>query len=314
MTQENVNAQYSGQQLFCYRHLDRPTYIRCQHCGKPICTECMISAAVGFQCPDCVKQAAKQTRKAKKVSLGRLGSSPILASVTIIAINVLIWLGILLSEVLGGRLSAYLSLSLHGSCQLADQPGYYLPGVTSGAICAAQGGGTVWVPGFGEGAFWQPLTSMFTHEAPLHLLFNMVALWFLGPMLERIVGRGRFLALYLISGLAGSVAVIWLSGADTSTLGASGAIFGLMGGTLVIAHKVGAPVRQILFWIGLNVVFTFASQGISWQGHIGGLIGGLVVAAILAYGPSSPKDRTRILLLGGLTVLLLVGLVVRVFV
>ncbi len=102
------------------------------------------------------------------------------------------------------------------------------------------------------------MTSTFLHVDVWHIGFNMLVLWFLGPQLELAIGRARFLALYLISGLAGSACVYWLSGEQTSTLGASGAVYGLMAALLVIAFKVGGQVQTILMWIGINVVFTFA--------------------------------------------------------
>jgi membrane associated rhomboid family serine protease len=114
----------------------------------------------------------------------------------------------------------------------------------------------------------------------------MMALFFLGPQLEMVLGRARFLAVYLLSGLASSTTVLWLSNEHTQTLGASGAIFGLMGALLVVGLKLRANVSQLLFWIGINVVFTVsASSFISWQGHFGGLVGGAVLAALVVYAP-----------------------------
>ena len=116
---------------------------------------------------------------------------------------------------------------------------------------------------------------MFAHVEPLHIGFNMLALWILGPQLELVLGRVRFLALYLLSGLVGSAAVYWLSPEYTPTLGASGAIFGLMGALLVVARKVRADISQLMVWIGINAALTvLRPSGISWQGHLGGFVGG----------------------------------------
>ena len=115
------------------------------------------------------------------------------------------------------------------------------------------------VQGVSGGAWWQPVTSMFTHVEVLHIGFNMLALFFLGPMLEQVLGRARFLALYLVSGVAGSAAVMLFSDPHTQSLGASGAIFGLMGALAVVALKVRGQVQTILVWIGLNLVFTFSA-------------------------------------------------------
>ena len=126
-----------------------------------------------------------------------------------------------------------------------------------------------------QGDVWQLLTSMFTHVAIWHIGFNMLALWTLGPQLELAIGRTRFLAVYFISGLAGSATVLWFSTPYGQTLGASGAIFGLMGALLVVAIKVHGDVRGMLVWIGVNFVITFLFvRLISWQGHLGGFIGG----------------------------------------
>ena len=136
------------------------------------------------------------------------------------------------------------------------------------------------VPGVSDGAYWQVVTSMFTHVAVWHIAFNMMALWVLGPQLELAIGRARFLALYFISGLAGSALVLVAGPEYGGTHGASGAVFGLMGALLVVAHKVGGDYRGVLTWIGINFLITFVFvNNISWQGHVGGFLGGLACAA-----------------------------------
>ena len=155
-------------------------------------------------------------------------------------------------------------------------------------MCTAQG--QTWVPGVADGAYWQLLTSAFTHIEVWHIGFNMLALWVLGPQLEMAVGRVRFLALYLLSALAGSTLVYWLADPAGSTIGASGAVFGLMGALLVLAVKVRGDVRGILTWVGINAVITFLFPNISWQGHLGGFLGGALIAAMLVYAPR--KRRT----------------------
>ena len=148
------------------------------------------------------------------------------------------------------------------------------------------------VRGVSDGAYWQVMTSVFTHVEVLHIGFNMLALYFLGPMLEVVLGRARFLAVYLVSGLVGSAAVMWFSDPNTPTLGASGAIFGLMGAIAVLALKVGGQAQSVLGWIGINLVLTFTLGGISWQGHLGGLLGGVVLGAAMVYAPrAAPLAR-----------------------
>jgi membrane associated rhomboid family serine protease len=284
----------------------------------------MVSAAVGYQCPDCVKKGSKASRTGRGPFGGLLSSDPTVSSVTLIGINVVVFLSITICTYLARlNLSSWLALSLQGQCNVIGDPTHYYPTASTAAMCAMTDDG-VFVPGFLNGAYWQPITSMFAHEGFLHLAFNMLALWFLGPQLERIVGRGRFLALYLLSGLAGSAAILWLAGPTTSTLGASGAVFGLMGGLLVIALKLKADVRSILFWVGINVIFTVANyqSGISWQGHLGGLVGGLVIGAILAYtttisrtyGTAAPRERQQIIYLTAFGALILAALVLRLFI
>jgi len=160
------------------------------------------------------------------------------------------------------------------------------------------------VPGVAEGAVWQLLSSVFTHQQWMHLGMNMLTLWFLGPTLERIFGRARFLALYLLSGLTASVVVLWLSDPYSLTLGASGALFGLIGGLIVVLHRLRQDLRQILLWLGLNVVFTLVFPNISWQGHLGGLVGGTAIAALLVYLPPTQRSRRQWLCLAGYTIVL----------
>ncbi len=275
----------------CYRHPGKEAYIRCQRCERSICPDCMIPAAVGFQCPSCVHQGAKQTRSGRTPYGGQRSGNPALTSMVLIGLNALVFLFI---RGTGGHSSEWVSrlaLTPLGKCLAPDQPGAYYPGVESEAVCKAgnaPGHATEWAHGVAGGEWWQLVTSMFAHVDFMHVAFNLLALWFLGPQLEMILGRTRFLVVYLLSGLTGSAAVYWLSGAGEQTLGASGAIFGLMGALLVVGLKTGGNVSQLLLWIGLNVFITISGSNISWQGHLGGFIGGALLGAVLAY---APKDR-----------------------
>lgn len=252
----------------CYRHPERETWIRCQRCERPICPDCMNSASVGFQCPNCVKEGARTTRTGKLPYGGAHSANPALSSIGLIVVNIAVWLAISADGGNGSGLVDRLAL---------------LPQTT---LFGNQDGSTTLVEGVSGGAYWQLATSVFSHVAVWHIAFNMMALYFLGPQLELILGRVRFLAVYLLSGLAGSTAVLWLSSAHSQTLGASGAIFGLMGALLVVALKVRGNVQQLMYWIGLNVAFTvLASSFISWQGHFGGLAGGALLAALIVYAP-----------------------------
>lgn len=294
----------------CYRHAGRETYVRCQRCDRPICPDCMRDAAVGFQCPSCIAEGAKSTRAGRTAYGGLRSENPQLTSIVLIAINVGVWL---LISATGGNKSFLLDrlgLLSVGRCDPGTQAGYY-PGVGEQA-CRAAGSSVTWVEGVADGAVWQLVTSTFTHVEIWHIGFNMLALWVLGPQMEAVIGRTRFLVLYLLSGFAGSVCVFWLSSEQVQTVGASGAIFGLMGALLVVAFKVGGNVQGILTWIGINVAITvFGSSFISWQGHTGGLVSGLAIATVLAYAPMRRREVWQAVGLGGIFVLLAVLTVVR---
>ena len=186
----------------CYRHPDREAHIRCQRCDRVICPDCMRPAAVGFQCPECVKEGAKTTRAGRTAYGGLRPTDASVTSMVLIALNVAVWIAILATGGNGSRLLDWLVLRPQGLCHrptvLRHRPGRP----------ATPSGGT-WLPGVVDGAYWQLVTSMFTHVQLWHIGFNMLALWVLGPQLELAVGRVRFLALYFLSGLAGSALVYW---------------------------------------------------------------------------------------------------------
>ena len=270
----------------------------------------MISAAVGFQCPDCVAQGARETRQNDLPYGGVRARNPMLVTLVLIGINLAVWVAILLTGGDSSRVVDALALTPQGFClSLSDPTGWYPDAGTLACGLIADGW---WHPGIDSGAYWQLITNAFTHVDLMHVALNMLALWFLGPTLERTLGRVRFVALYLLSALAASTAVLWLSSPQSSTLGASGAVFGMLGALLVLAYKLRGDVRNVLTWLGINLVFTFyASSIVSWQGHVGGLVGGLVAAAIIVYAPKPDRARTQLLGLAALGVLLLVLIAVR---
>jgi membrane associated rhomboid family serine protease len=178
-------------------------------------------------------------------------------------------------------------------------------------VCARIADAT-WVPGVADGAYWQLLTSMFTHTAIWHIGFNMVALWVLGPQLEAVLGRARFLTVYLLSGLTGSAFAYWLAAPQSAMIGASGALFGLMGALLVVVIKVRGQVGQIMFWIGLNFLFTVLGRGfISWQAHLGGFVGGVLLAAILVFAPRTHRFVWQAVGVGAFSVVLVAAVLAR---
>jgi membrane associated rhomboid family serine protease len=270
----------------------------------------MRDAAVGFQCPDCVAEGSRQTRQARTAYGGLRASRQGVVSLTLIGINTAVWVLILLTGWQNSPWVYRLALIPRGLCVANDNAGAYYPHVNSEQVCSQTPDGS-WV-GVAAGDWWQPLTSMFTHVQLLHIGFNMVALWVLGPQLELVLGRLRYTGLYLLSGLVGSAAVYWFSAESTPTLGASGAIFGLMGALLVLALKVGSDLNQLLIWIGINFAFTFfANANISWQGHLGGFIGGMTLAAILAYAPRQRRSAWQAAGFACVSLLVLVAFVAR---
>ncbi len=285
----------------CYRHPGRETYIRCQRCDRPICPDCMRDASVGFQCPSCVAEGAKSTRSGRTAYGGLRPTNASITSLAIIVANVGVWLAIVLTGGRASQLIDLLALRPNGGCvvgnRIADVPEAACPGT--------------WLYSVDGGDYWQLVTNMFTHVQVWHIAFNMLALWVLGPQMELATGRARFLALYLLSGMAASTLVYWASPEFQATLGASGAIFGLMGALLVVVLKVGGDVRSVLMWIAINFVVTFLWAGISWQGHLGGFIGGVVIAGIIVYAPRKRRTLWQVLGLTAYSALLVVAIVLR---
>jgi len=264
---------------YCYRHPDRPSYVLCQRCGRTICPECQTPAAVGVICPEDMRAQRQETRRqrpplARRVS--RLGASgaPVVTYL-IIAVTVVVWLLQLLPGLGAGVTNA-----------LAFNPLFLLP---------AQG---IYEP-------WRAVTALFVHSpsSVLHVLFNMFSLYIFGRILEPMLGRWRFLALYLLSGIGGSIGVLLLSGG--SVVGASGAIFGLMGALFVFGRQLGGNVRSLLIIILLNLASGFFLPAISWQAHVGGLAVGLLVAAVLLQTRAERRRPQQIGALVGLGVVLL---------
>ncbi|CAN5765954.1 rhomboid family intramembrane serine protease [soil metagenome] len=250
----------------CYRHGERETWISCQRCGRPICPDCMRPASVGFHCPQCVSAAESGQRTARKVAGGRVPAAPGRATLALIGANLAVFVLVLGT---GGSASEVYQQSF----MLTDsRPLFGLTGVD-------------------DGAWWRLLTSAFLHLQVLHIAFNMFALYVLGPPLERLVGQLRMVGIYLTTGLAGSVAVLWLGDPRIPTVGASGAVFGIFGAAIVLMRSRGYDISSLAMVLGINLVITFAVPNISWQAHLGGLLVGMALGAVLAY---TPRPRRRV--------------------
>jgi membrane associated rhomboid family serine protease len=240
----------------CYRHPGRDTNVACSMCARPICPDCMISTPVGMRCPEC----AQQSTQVRRVTAGGFAQGAEPATYVLIGLNVLAFL----AEMLGGGASA---TSFSGGGDLIQDGGLNAFAIDVG------------------GEWWRIITSGFLHAGLIHLAFNMFALYVLGSLLEPAVGTARFLGIYFVSLLAGSLGALILSPNDL-TVGASGAIFGLMAAAFIMARHRGFEqvASQIGLFVVLNLVFTLgASSVISVGGHVGGLIGGAVAALVVAF-------------------------------
>jgi membrane associated rhomboid family serine protease len=240
----------------CYRHPDRATYVRCNRCNRYICPECMRDAAVGHQCAECVNEGAKTVRQ-PRTQFGGVPVSTPLVTYVLIAINVVMFALQMLSPDLQREL-------------------------------------VLRSPAVADGDWYRLLTSAFLHHGPTHILFNMWALYVIGPPLEAVLGRSRFIGLYLMSALGGSVVVYLLSPLGSQTAGASGAVFGLFGATFVVARRLNMDVRWVIGLIAINLVITFVVPNISWQGHLGGLVTGAVIAAAYVYAPRNSRTLVQV--------------------
>ena len=275
-----------GQEVCCYRHPDRETGIRCTRCDRPICPECMVNASVGFQCPDCVREHTARTRQ-RTVAGGVVARDPFLVTKILIGLNIAVFA---LEMWRGNRLVG--DLGLAAVCDPKGLPGGHCYGVA-------------------DGEWYRIITSAFVHQRhmpPTHILFNMLSLWWIGGPVEQMLGRVRYVAVYLVSALAGSAAVLLLS-PHTLTIGASGAIFGLFGAFAVFMRRLNADMRPVLILLGLNIVFTFTWANISWQGHLGGFLGGMAVAIAMAY---APRERRALVQWGTTAGVLVLSLVLSV--
>lgn len=254
---------------YCYRHPDRQSFILCQRCGRTICTECQTPAAVGVHCPECVREQRMQfaaNRRASGAPSGitvarrRFAMLDQKATVVIVAVSVLIWL---LDQVTRGF---FTQLFFFNAAYLPTQP-------------------------------WRMVTSLFVHSGFLHIAFNMWAVFIFGRMLENMLGTWRFLALYFLAGLGGSMAVTLIA-PGSSVVGASGAIFGLFAAFFMLQRSLGGNAVSLLVIIGLNLLIGFLpGTNISWQAHVGGIAVGFLTGYVFAKTRNIRQRRLQITLL-----------------
>jgi membrane associated rhomboid family serine protease len=276
----------------CYRHPGRETYVSCVRCGRPACPDCMRSASVGQQCVDCVGQGARTTRSARTTFGGRPAARAVVTW-TLVAINVAVFL------VTWVRPSVVNGLEMLGYASYG--PGGALHGVAAGE----------WYRLI-TSAFLAPATGLSGGLGIWDILFNMWALIFVGPSLEGLLGRLRFLAVYLLSAVGGGVMYYFLAPQNAPAVGASGAIFGLFGAWFVVSRRLRLDTRGIVWLIAINLALSlFLHNIIAWQDHIGGLLTGVILTAAYAYAP--PKNRAAVQVLATIAVVaaLVIAVVIR---
>jgi membrane associated rhomboid family serine protease len=247
--------------MYCYRHPDRETGVSCSECGRGICPDCMVFAPVGIRCPDHAGVAQGAARVTTGVRRAAYEGGGALVTKTLIGLNVLVFF---INLAQGSTLSRV-------SGSLFENGALYI--------------GSPFTSGLADGEWWRLITSAFLHGSLIHLGLNMLVLWIVGIPVEQAIGRGRFLALYIVSGLAGSAGALLFS-PSAVTVGASGAIYGILGAALVLesqgSHVLGGQAFGLIVF---NLVLTFAIPNISIGGHLGGLAGGaLAMLALSRFG------------------------------
>jgi len=282
----------------CFRHSRRETQVRCSRCDRFICPDCMREAPVGFRCPECVRNENKTVRAARTLFGGALTTRPYV-TYALVAVTILAYLAELADPTVIDRFSNMGTglVGPDGVHYIDDGTPY--PGYTP--------------EGIAHGQWYRLLTSAFLHLTPAvglfgiaHIVLNMYWLWILGRILEEQLGWWRFLAVYLLSALGGSV-LGFLEAPEQGAVGASGAIFGLAACYFIVASRMGRqPMdrHRLLFmfvaWMVLSAGFT------SWQGHLGGLLTGGLLGAALAYAPR----RHRLAVQAGVFAATAIGLIV----
>jgi membrane associated rhomboid family serine protease len=277
----------------CYRHPNREALIRCTRCDRPICPDCMRPASVGFHCPDDVAEGTRTQRPARTSVGARILDSRPYVSSTLIGLNVVVYL-----------LTATAPHASFNDPAAATRSGkglFYDWQLLPAAVRF-------------DHRYYELITSAFLHASVLHIASNMIALVFVGPPLERLLGWWRFLALYLLSARGGSAAIYAFGNEIGTTVGASGAIFGLFGACLVLVRRLGLDLQWLAGIVALNFVLTFSISNISKLGHIGGFVAGSLAALAIGGLPSVRSRipvRMQVAGLGGLSVLIVLVILLR---
>jgi membrane associated rhomboid family serine protease len=276
----------------CYRHPGRETYVSCVRCGKHACPDCMRSASVGQQCVDCVGEGARHSRQPRTTFGGRPTAA---AAVTwvLVAINVAVFL------VTWVRPGIANDLEMFG--RAAYGPGSALHGVAAGE----------WYRLI-TAAFLAPATGLTGGLGIWDILFNMWALIFVGPSLEGLLGRWRFLAVYLLSAVGGNLMFYFLAPQNQPAVGAAGANLGVVGAWFVVSKRLRLDTRGIITLIAINLALSFFLHNIiAWQAHVGGLLTGALLSAVYAYAPRTNRAAVQVGATVGVIALIVVAVLIR---
>lgn len=256
----------------CYRHTDRPAFVSCQRCDRTVCPDCQIPAAVGVICPECFAAERRAAPAAVRRAQRTAGS---IATYTLIGVTLAVYALQLIPGL--GLTEAWLYAGVYSA------PGAFEP--------------------------WRMVTSMFVHSTSMifHVLLNMYTLWVFGKLLEPFIGSWRLVVLYLLSGLGGSVAVLWLSDPMVPVVGASGAIFGIIGAFIVIHRSLGGSAPQLYILLGLNLIIGFLpGLAIAWEAHLGGLAVGAAIGWLFSVTRRTDQRPVQTVGLAGIAVALIV--------
>jgi membrane associated rhomboid family serine protease len=279
----------------CYRHPKVATGVHCTRCGRPICPDCMTPAPVGYQCPECVREAQSSV-PGRRVRLKFVVGRPGFMVTALMAVNVFMFL---IEVAVGGTGGLFEGPSAQKLFEL-------------GALFPPAIAHTTVLPEHGQ--YWRLISAMFLHAGILHIAMNMYALYLFGYLIEGAFGWVRFLAIYFIAGFLASVASFTFGPVIEVGVGASGAIFGLLGSWIAHNYRrrgtamAEANLRWALMLILLNVVIAFSFRAIDWRAHLGGVIAGFL-AGWLAEGFGPPQTR-RAVQVGGLALLVVIGILI----
>ncbi|WP_245607418.1 rhomboid family intramembrane serine protease [Pseudonocardia spinosispora] len=258
--------------------------MRCARCEQPYCPECLREASVGFHCVDCLAGAARQY----PAQVGRTvaGAIPVERAIVVpvlIVLNVAVFVW---TVVQAGSVAHNSDSAFFESWSLLNEQVF-------------------------AGEWWRLFTAGFLHFGMIHLAFNMYALWIIGKECELALGRLRFLAVYVVGLLGGSAASLLFGSPYAQVAGASGAVFGLMGGLAVLVYRLRMSPRGVLILIGLNLALSFIVPNISILGHVGGLVTGAALTAALVYAPLRNRNQWQATATIALVALLLLAMAIR---